>query len=220
MYAFLVSAGVVAVGEIGDKTQLLALLLALRFRRPWPIVFGILTATLLNHAAAGALGTWLRTLVDANVLRYVVGASFVLIALWALVPDKLGERESKASTALAVFTTTAIAFFLAEIGDKTQVATIMLAARFDNLIAVIAGTTAGMLIADVPAVLLADRMGIASRSKRFASLPLAYFSLLASGLCSSIDARIRSSPSPLGARNSVLTTSGVRIDRQPPPIRY
>ena len=159
MYAFLISAGVVAVGEIGDKTQLLALLLALRFRRPWPIVLGILTATLLNHAAAGALGMWLRTLVDANDLRYVVGASFVLIALWALVPDKLGEHESKASTTLAVFTTTVIAFFLAEIGDKTRVATIMLAARFDNLVAVVLGTTAGMLIADVPAVLLADRMG-------------------------------------------------------------
>src|SRR5437868_11712825 len=117
MYPFLISAGGVAVGEIGDKTQLLAVLLALRFRRPWPIVLGILTATLLNHAAAGALGTWLRKPVEANVLRYVVGASFILIALWALVPDKLGERESKASTAPAVFTTTVIAFFLAEVGD-------------------------------------------------------------------------------------------------------
>jgi len=159
VHAFLISAGVVAVGEIGDKTQLLALLLALRFRRPLPIILGIIIATVINHAAAGFLGTWLRVRVDPSVVRYVVGASFVLIALWALVPDKISERKSEASTPFAIFTTTAIAFFLAEIGDKTQVATFMLAARFDNLVAVVLGTTVGMLIADVPAVLLADRMG-------------------------------------------------------------
>lgn len=159
VYAFLISAGVVAVGEIGDKTQLLALLLAVRFRRPWPIVLGILGATLANHAAAGALGSWLRAIVSPDALRHVVGASFILIAGWALVPDRLSERKTTATSSFAIFATTAIAFFLAEIGDKTQVATMMLAARFDSLLAVVAGTTAGMLVADVPAVLLADHFG-------------------------------------------------------------
>lgn len=159
MYAFLVSTGIVAIGEIGDKTQLLAILLAVRFRRPWPIVLGILAATALNHAAAGALGAVVKDLISPDMLRIIVGVSFILIAGWALVPDRAGEHTAAAKSALAVFTTTALAFFLAEMGDKTQIATVMLAARFDNLFAVIAGTTTGMLLADIPAVFLANRMG-------------------------------------------------------------
>ncbi len=159
MYAFLVSTGIVAIGEIGDKTQFLAILLAVRFRRPWPIVLGILAATALNHAAAGALGAAIKDLISPDMLRIIVGMSFMLIAVWALVPDRAGEHTAAAKSALAVFTTTALAFFLAEMGDNTQIATMMLAARFDNLFAVIAGTTTGMLLADVPAVFFADRMG-------------------------------------------------------------
>lgn len=159
MEALLVSAGIVAIGEIGDKTQLLALLLAARFRRPWPIVLGILTATLLNHAAAGLLGNWLRVVVAPDTLRVIVGIGFIAIALWALVPDKLDEKEAGATSALAIFGTTVLSFFFAEIGDKTQVATVMLAARFEHLVPVVVGTTLGMLIADVPAVFLAGRMG-------------------------------------------------------------
>ncbi len=169
MYPFLVSCGVVAVGEIGDKTQLLAVLLAARFRRPWPIVLGILVATLANHAAAGVLGSWLRTLLAPETLRYIVGVLFLVIACWALIPDQLDEHPTTATDALSVFMTTTLAFFLAEIGDKTQIATMVLAARFDNLIAVVAGTTAGMLLADIPAVFLADRMGdrISTRMIRY-----------------------------------------------------
>jgi len=157
MEAFLVSLGVVAIGEIGDKTQLLALMLSARFRKPVPIILGIFCATLLNHAVAGALGGWARILLDPVVLRWGLGLSFLAVAAWALVPDKLDDgKEVKARTALGVFAITVSTFFLAEIGDKTQVATMMLAARFDSLFAVVAGTTAGMLLADVPAVLFAQ----------------------------------------------------------------
>ena len=148
---------VVAVGEIGDKTQLLALLLAARFRRPVPIVAGILAATLFNHLLAGLLGGWIRSVVDPQVLRWVLGLSFLAIAAWAIKPDKLDDKEAPALSQYGVFAFTFIAFFLAEIGDKTQLATVALAARFDNLFAVVSGTTVGMLIADVPAVLLGGR---------------------------------------------------------------
>jgi Ca2+/H+ antiporter, TMEM165/GDT1 family len=158
--AFLVSTAIVAVGEIGDKTQLLALLLAARFRRPVPIIAGILVATLFNHALAGLLGGWIRTAMDPAVLRWILGISFLAIAVWALVPDKLEEKDSAPLGKYGVFAVTLVAFFLAEIGDKTQLATIALAARFDNLVAVVAGTTAGMLIADVPAVLLGGKASV------------------------------------------------------------
>jgi putative Ca2+/H+ antiporter (TMEM165/GDT1 family) len=154
MEAFFISAGIVAIGEIGDKTQLLAMILAARFKRPVPIILGILVATLANHALAGLLGAWVRTTVPAEYLRWGLGLSFLAVAAWALIPDKMDEGEAKAPARFGVFTVTVIAFFLAEIGDKTQVATAMLAARFDALVAVVAGTTAGMLIADIPAVLL------------------------------------------------------------------
>lgn len=156
--AFAVSVGVVALGEIGDKTQLLALLLAARFRRPWPIVAGILVATLANHAAAAALGAWLTRVLDPAWLRWALGLSFIAVALWMLVPDRADEVDARpARGAWGIFGVTVLAFFLAEMGDKTQVATVMLAARFDQWAAVTAGTTLGMMLANVPAVWLGER---------------------------------------------------------------
>jgi len=159
--AFVVSVAAVAVGEIGDKTQLLALMLAARYRQPWPIVAGILCATLFNHALAGLIGSWIRHAVDPEILRYAIAAAFFAVALWALRPDTLDANDAKSSR-LGVFAVTTIAFFLAEMGDKTQIATAVLAARYDALVAVVAGTTLGMLIADVPVVfagkLAADRI--------------------------------------------------------------
>ena len=155
MEPFLVSTGVVALAEIGDKTQLLALVLAARYRKPWAIVAGILLATLTNHAFAAAVGVWLATLVGSQIMRWIVGASFIAMALWMLAPDSspdAPERLPRASVFLATF----IAFFLVEIGDKTQVATVALAARFDALVYVVLGTTLGMMITNVPAVLLGD----------------------------------------------------------------
>jgi putative Ca2+/H+ antiporter (TMEM165/GDT1 family) len=152
--AFLVSMGVVALGEIGDKTQLLALMLSARFRKPLPIIAGIVVATLANHALAGWIGNLLRNALPPNVLRWAVALSFFAVALWALKPDKLDEGEAPPASRWGVFGVTVVAFFLAEIGDKTQVATMVLAARFESLLAVILGTTLGMLIADVPVVLI------------------------------------------------------------------
>jgi putative Ca2+/H+ antiporter (TMEM165/GDT1 family) len=161
METFLVSTAVVALGEIGDKTQLLALMLAVRFRRPWPIVAGILVATLVNHTIAAALGSWIRGVVPPDVLKWLLALSFFAVAAWALKPDTVDDAAPAASH-LGVFAVTTVAFFLAEMGDKTQIATAILAARFDSLAAVVAGTTLGMLIADVPAVfagkLAADRI--------------------------------------------------------------
>lgn len=157
MEAFLVSTGVVALGEMGDKTQLLALLFAARFRRPWPIMAGILVATLLNHALAGAVGAVVATWLGPTVLRWVIGLGFLAMAGWMLIPDKIDDDESSAaSQRFGVFGTVAVAFFMAEMGDKTQIATVALAARFDAMVAVVAGTTLGMMIANVPAVLLGD----------------------------------------------------------------
>ena len=153
--AMLVSAGTVALAEIGDKTQLLALLLAARFRRPWPIASGILVATLLNHALAGWVGTLVAHWLTPDVLRWIVAASFIAIALWTLKPDKLDEDEKL--PAHGAFIATVIAFFIAEIGDKTQVATILLAAKYSPLWQVVAGTTVGMLLANVPVVMLGSR---------------------------------------------------------------
>jgi putative Ca2+/H+ antiporter (TMEM165/GDT1 family) len=158
--AFAVSAGAVAVSEIGDKTQLLALLLAARFRRPWPIVAGIFVATLANHAAAAALGAWLQSLFDATSLRWLLGASFLAVAAWMLVPDRADAdaANARATHGLGIFGITLIAFFLAEMGDKTQIATVALAARYHAFAAVVAGTTLGMMIANVPAVLVGGRL--------------------------------------------------------------
>ncbi len=151
--AFLVSTGVVALGEIGDKTQLLALVLAARFRKPLPIIAGILVATLANHALAGFLGNLLRTFVPPGVLTWLVALSFFAVAIWALRPDTLDE-EPPPATRWGIFGVTVVAFFLAEMGDKTQVATVVLAARFPSLLAVVLGTTLGMLLANVPVVLV------------------------------------------------------------------
>ena len=157
MDAFLVSTAIVALAEIGDKTQLLAFILAAKFRRPWPIVLGILVATLANHAFAAAVGTWLTTLMGPQTLRWVLGLSFIAMAVWTLIPDKLDEDDAKLPR-FGVFGATLIAFFLAEMGDKTQIATVALAAQYQMLVAVVAGTTLGMMIANVPAVLLGDRI--------------------------------------------------------------
>ena len=154
MEAFLVSTGVVALGEIGDKTQLLALVLAARFGKPLPIIAGILVATLANHALAGFLGNLFRTFVPTEVLTWLVALSFFAVALWALRPDKLDDDEAPPATRWGVFGVTVVAFFLAEMGDKTQVATVVLAAKFPSLAAVVLGTTLGMLIANVPVVLV------------------------------------------------------------------
>jgi putative Ca2+/H+ antiporter (TMEM165/GDT1 family) len=154
MEAFLISLVVVAAGEMGDKTQLLALLLATRYHRRLPIALGILVATLANHTLAGLLGAWLRNLVPAEWLRWIVAASFLAMALWSLKPDRLEERVHDDGGALRVFAITTGTFFMVEMGDKTQIATVALAARYANLPAVIAGTTLGMLVADLPVVWL------------------------------------------------------------------
>lgn len=156
MEAFLISAGVVALGEMGDKTQLLALLLATKFRKPVPIILGILVATLINHGAAGAVGNWVATALGPQLLRWIVGLSFIAMAAWMMIPDKLDDAETNRLERFGVFGTTLVTFFLAEMGDKTQIATVALAARFHDLFAVVAGTTIGMLIADVPAVFFGE----------------------------------------------------------------
>ena len=155
--AFLVSTGVVALGEMGDKTQLLALMLAARFRKPWPIVAGILVATLFNHALAGWVGEWVSRALGPDLLRWIIGGSFLAMAVWMLIPDKADEVEG-GQARWGVFGTTVVAFFLAEMGDKTQIATVALAARFNDLLAVVAGTTLGMMLANVPAVFLGERI--------------------------------------------------------------
>ena len=156
MEAFFISTGVVALAEIGDKTQLLAFLLAARFKRPLPIILGIFVATLLNHALAGAVGAWLTRLVQPDMLRWILGLSFIAMALWTLIPDKIEDDEAQVASKLGVFGATLVTFFLAEMGDKTQIATVALSARFDALFAVVMGTTLGMMIANVPAVLLGE----------------------------------------------------------------
>ena len=158
--AFSVSTGIVALAEIGDKTQLLAFMLAARFRKPWPIIAGILVATIANHAFAGAVGTWVTTVLGPDVLRWVLGLSFIAMAVWMMIPDKLDEDEITVPK-FGVFATTVVAFFLAEMGDKTQIATVALAAQYGAFVAVVTGTTLGMMIANVPAVLAGN--GIAKR---------------------------------------------------------
>ena len=157
MEALLVSTGIVALAEIGDKTQLLAFILAAKFRRPLPIVLGILVATLVNHGFAGAVGSWITSLLGPETLRWVLGISFLAMAGWTLIPDEFDEDDAKLAR-LGVFGTTLVAFFLAEMGDKTQVATVALAAQYQSLFYVVTGTTLGMMIANVPAVLLGDRI--------------------------------------------------------------
>ena len=159
MEAFLVSTGIVALAEIGDKTQLLAFLLAARFRKPLPIILGIFIATVVNHAGAGALGAWITAQVSPTLMRWVLGVGFLAMAVWTLIPDKIDEEEEGGKgLKLGVLGTTIVAFFLAEMGDKTQIATVALAAQYQAFVAVVAGTTLGMMIANVPAVLLGERI--------------------------------------------------------------
>ncbi|MFP5403799.1 MAG: TMEM165/GDT1 family protein [Gammaproteobacteria bacterium] len=177
MDAFLISTGVVALAEVGDKTQLLAFLLAAKFRKPIPIILGILVATLANHGLAGALGTWITTLLSPEVLRWVLGLSFLAMAAWILIPDQLDDDATRL-VQLGVFGTTTVAFFLAEMGDKTQIATVALAAQYGDFLWVVAGTTLGMLIANVPAVYLGERIAHRMPVKLVHGIAAAIFALL------------------------------------------
>ena len=155
MHELLISTGIVALAEMGDKTQLLALLLSTQFRRPVPVILGMLVATLANHAFAGAVGAWVAGIISPDILRWVLGGSFLAMAIWTLIPDKLDEDAPQPSQ-LGVFTATLVAFFLAEMGDKTQLATVALAAEYHSLVWVVAGTSLGMMIANVPVVVLGE----------------------------------------------------------------
>ena len=159
MDAFFVSTAIVALAEMGDKTQLLSLVLAARFRKPWPIVLGILVATLVNHALAGAVGAWVTQMVGPDAMRWILGLSFIAMAVWMLIPDKLDDDGTSQHSRWGVFGTTLIAFFLAEMGDKTQIATVMLAAQFSGAyVWVVAGTTFGMMLANAPVVWFGDKI--------------------------------------------------------------
>jgi putative Ca2+/H+ antiporter (TMEM165/GDT1 family) len=158
MEALVVSSGVVALAEIGDKTQLLAFILAARFKKPLPIILGILAATIINHGLAGALGAWITSTITPQVLRWVLGASFIGMAIWTLIPDKIEDEEAQIAHRFGIFGATFITFFLAEMGDKTQIATVAMAVHYSAPLAVVIGTTLGMLIADVPAVFAGDKL--------------------------------------------------------------
>jgi len=157
MEALFISTGVVALAEIGDKTQLLAFILAARFKKPLPIIAGILCATLVNHGLAGALGAWITSVLSPDVMRWVLAASFIGMAVWTLIPDEIEEDETRVARQFGVFGATLVTFFLAEMGDKTQIATIALAAHYGTPLPVVAGTTLGMLLADVPAVFVGNK---------------------------------------------------------------
>ena len=178
MESLLVSTGVVALAEIGDKTQLLAFILAARFKKPVPIILGILVATLINHGLAGALGAWLTSAVTPEILRWVLGISFIGMAIWTMIPDKIEEEETKVAQKLGVFGATLITFFLAEMGDKTQIATVAMAAHYATPLLVVIGTTLGMLIADVPAVFLGDKLANKIPMKLVHSIAAAIFAIL------------------------------------------
>lgn len=177
MEALLISTGAVALAEVGDKTQLLALMLAAKFRRPVPIIGGILLATLLNHGFAGALGAWITSVTSPEVLRWAVGISFIAMAAWTLIPDKLDDDTSGPGR-FGVFGTTLVAFFFVEMGDKTQVATVALAAQYHAFVAVVAGTTLGMMLANIPVVLLGDRLASRLPVRTIRAVAAAVFALL------------------------------------------
>jgi len=176
----------VALAEIGDKTQLLAFLLAAKCRKPWPIILGILVATLVNHGLAGVVGAWVTTLLAPETLRWILILSFVAMAVWILIPDKLDDVRTNLSGA-GVFLTTLVTFFLAEMGDKTQVATVALAAHYQGLIMVVLGTTIGMMIANVPAVLLGDRIADRMPTRLVHVIAACVFLLLAVVLLLNLD---------------------------------
>lgn len=178
MEILLVSTGVVALAEIGDKTQLLAFILAARFKKPAPIILGILAATIVNHGLAGALGAWITATVSAEILRWVLGLSFIGMAIWTLIPDQIEEEETKVAKRFGVFGATMITFFLAEMGDKTQIATVALAAHYGAPMMVVIGTTLGMLVADVPAVFVGGKLASKIPMKLVHSTAALIFALL------------------------------------------
>ena len=189
MQAFLVSTGVVALAEIGDKTQLLAFILAAKFRKPLAIIMGILVATLANHGFAGALGSWITSVISPATLRWVIGISFIGMAIWTLIPDKFDEDDAKLAR-FGVFGTTLVAFFLAEMGDKTQVATVALAAQYQAFFSVVAGTTLGMMIANVPAVLLGERIAHRMPVRLVHTIAAAIFAILGVATLAGAGARL------------------------------
>jgi putative Ca2+/H+ antiporter (TMEM165/GDT1 family) len=176
--ALFVSIGVVALAEIGDKTQLLAFILAARFKKPLPIIAGICCATLVNHALAGALGAWITSVVRPEILRWVLGLSFIGMAIWTMIPDEIEEEETKVVGKLGVFGATLVTFFLAEMGDKTQLATVAMAAHYGTPLMVVMGTTLGMLVADVPAVLVGDKLSSRLPMKLVHAIAAAIFLVL------------------------------------------
>lgn len=178
MESLFVSTGVVALAEIGDKTQLLAFILAARFKKPVPIIAGILAATLINHGLAGALGAWITLVISPEVMRWALGLSFLGMAIWTLIPDKIEEEETQVAQRLGVFGATFITFFLAEMGDKTQIATIALAAHYAAPLMVVAGTTLGMLIADVPAVFVGNKFAAKIPMKLVHSIAAGIFAIM------------------------------------------
>lgn len=178
MESLFISIGVVALAEIGDKTQLLAFVLAARFKKPLPIIAGILTATLVNHGLAGALGAWITATVSPTILRWVLGLSFIGMAVWTLIPDEIEKDESKLVKGVGVFGATLVTFFLAEMGDKTQLATVALAAHYGTPVLVVLGTTAGMLLADVPAVFVGETLAAKIPMKLVHAIAAALFAIL------------------------------------------
>ncbi len=178
MNSLFVSTGVVALAEIGDKTQLLAFILAARFKKPVPIILGILAATLFNHGLAGALGAWITRAVTPEVLRWVLGISFIGMAIWTMIPDKIEDEETQIAKRFGVFGATLITFFLAEMGDKTQIATVAMAAHYPSPVLVVIGTTLGMLIADVPAVFVGDKLADKIPMKLVHAIAAAIFAML------------------------------------------
>lgn len=178
MESLLVSTGVVALAEIGDKTQLLAFILAARFKKPLPIIAGILVATIVNHGLAGALGAWITSAISPEVLRWVLGASFIGMAIWTMIPDEIDEDETQVAKRFGVFGATLVTFFLAEMGDKTQIATVAMAAHYETPVMVVIGTTLGMLIADVPAVFVGDKLANKIPMKLVHSIAAGVFAIL------------------------------------------
>lgn len=178
MEALYISTGVVALAEMGDKTQLLAFILAARFKKPVPIILGILLATIVNHGLAGALGAWITSVISPDTMRWVLGLSFIGMAIWTLIPDKIEEEETQVAQKMGVFGATLVTFFLAEMGDKTQIATVALAAHYAAPLMVVIGTTLGMLIADVPAVFVGNKFAAKIPMKLVHSIAAAIFAIM------------------------------------------
>lgn len=178
MEALYISTGVVALAEMGDKTQLLAFILAARFKKPVPIILGILLATIVNHGLAGALGAWITSVISPDTMRWVLGLSFIGMAIWTLIPDKIEEEETQVAQKMGVFGATLVTFFLAEMGDKTQIATVALAAHYAAPVMVVVGTTLGMLIADVPAVFVGNKFAAKIPMKLVHSIAAGIFALM------------------------------------------